>query len=132
MQFFGLANIAALIPGVLLAWRLTFAAPVPPMRPRFLAWGGGAIAASAALGALPRFASWPLPNGLGGIIGDGVLQLPAWLLGGFPIGVWALVFFLLFGILAAASLLYASILIKRPDRMTSSADHFARRFADRP
>lgn len=125
MQFFGLAIIVALVPAGLLAWRMTFAAPLPPMRPRFLAWLGGSIAASAALGALPRFASWPLPNGLGGIVGDGVLQLPAWLLGGFPSGAWALMFFFLFGALAVAALSYAAILIRRPDASATIADEFA-------
>ncbi|MEO0497882.1 MAG: DNA translocase FtsK, partial [Pseudomonadota bacterium] len=125
MQFFGLAVIAALIPAGLLAWRLTFASPLPHMRPRFLAWMGGILAASAALGALPRFASWPLPNGLGGILGDGVLQLPAWLMGGFPTGVWALVFFLMFGALAVAALMYAAIIIRRPDASHAPNDEFA-------
>ncbi|MEM1364810.1 MAG: DNA translocase FtsK 4TM domain-containing protein, partial [Pseudomonadota bacterium] len=125
MQCFGLAIIAILVPAGMLAWRLTFAAPLPPMRTRYLSWAAGATFASAALGALPRFDSWPLPNGLGGIIGDGMLQMPAWALGGFPTGVLSLTFFVVFGGFGAAALLYAALLIRSGSPATVVADDFA-------
>ncbi len=35
--------------------------------------------------------SWPLPSGLGGVMGDLVLKLPSLALGGYPTGLAALV-----------------------------------------
>jgi S-DNA-T family DNA segregation ATPase FtsK/SpoIIIE len=125
MQFFGLATILAILPAGLLAWRLCFARPIGSTKGRMLAWLAGTMAATAAIGSLPIFESWPLPNGLGGIVGDGILQLPAWLIGGFPSGIWALVCFFVFGAIAVWCLAHAGILINRPDAAPEAADHFA-------
>ena len=46
-------------------------------------WIVGALAAAAFASCLPTIARWPLPTGLGGVIGDALLRLPAcWLVGG--------------------------------------------------
>jgi S-DNA-T family DNA segregation ATPase FtsK/SpoIIIE len=124
MQFFGLSTVLILIPAAMIAWRLCFSRPIAPMRRRMLAWLVGTLAATAAIGSLPIFENWPLPNGLGGIVGDGILKLPAVLIGDFPSGIWALICFLLFGAVAVWSLAFAGFLIRRPDSL-SLEDDFA-------
>src|SRR5262249_3697110 len=42
----------------------------------------GAVLAAAFASCLPVSPRWPLPTGLGGVLGDAVLRLPAMLLGG--------------------------------------------------
>ncbi len=46
-----------------------------------LLWLFGAVLAAAFASCLPRSAHWPLPSGLGGVIGDAMLRLPAVLFG---------------------------------------------------
>ena len=49
-------------------------------RLRVLLWLIGAVLAAAFASCLPRSAHWPLPSGLGGVIGDAMLRLPVVLL----------------------------------------------------
>jgi len=39
------------------------------------------LAATAFASCLPTGAAWPLPTGLGGVVGDALLRLPAWMFG---------------------------------------------------
>jgi len=70
MQSIGLASIVLFVPMAAWGWHLL--AKVIPTRPwwRLLAWPAAALAAAAGLSSLPVPAGWPLPNGLGGIMGD--------------------------------------------------------------
>ena len=70
MQFFGLASLALLAPLGLIALRLLSARPLTRPRLRLAFFLIGALAAAALASALPTIGSWPLPVGLGGIIGD--------------------------------------------------------------
>ena len=70
MQFFGLASLALLAPLGLIALRLLSARPLTRPRLRLAFFLIGALAAAALASALPAIGSWPLPVGLGGIIGD--------------------------------------------------------------
>ena len=45
-----------------------------------LLWLAGAVLTAAFASCLPKSPRWPLPSGLGGVIGDAVLRLPAYLL----------------------------------------------------
>ncbi|MGV2979697.1 DNA translocase FtsK [Camelimonas sp. ID_303_24] len=73
MQLFGLGSVAWLLPlavwGVSLVTRRT----MPGMKWRIPLWIIGASAAAAVASAMPATGSWPLPTGLGGVVGDGVL-----------------------------------------------------------
>src|SRR5690606_29790814 len=86
MQFFGLASVAGLAPGVIWGMLLASGRGVDRLPRRGAAWLGCAIAAAGIAGCLPAPESWPLPAGLGGVVGDVVLALPRWLLGGYPSG----------------------------------------------
>ena len=70
IQSLGLASIVLFLP--LAAWGWHLVARTAPNRRRFrlLAWPASVLLLAAALAALPQPKSWPLPNGLGGILGD--------------------------------------------------------------
>ena len=44
-------------------------------------WILGAFAAAGFASCLPPSKAWPLPTGLGGVVGDALLRAPAWLFG---------------------------------------------------
>jgi S-DNA-T family DNA segregation ATPase FtsK/SpoIIIE len=100
MQLFGLAAIALVLPVALWGWRLFTHRPLDRMRLRLLLWLGGALLAAGFIACLTRPATWPLPTGLGGVIGDGLLRLPAWLCGGVLSGTPRLIIAGLLGVAA--------------------------------
>ena len=76
MQLFGLASVVLLVPVASWGWRLMTARRLERMGLRVLLWGLGTIAAAAVFALLPITDRWPLPTGLGGVIGDALLSLP--------------------------------------------------------
>src|SRR5258708_204935 len=86
MQFVGLASVALLVPPAFWGWSLLTKRRLE--RPRLKAglYLSGVIAAAALASLLPAPGSWPLPTGLGGVVGDAVLALPHRLLPAWP---WA-------------------------------------------
>ncbi|WP_035716807.1 DNA translocase FtsK, partial [Azorhizobium doebereinerae] len=83
MQLFGLASLAIVLPLAVWGWRLLTHRPLKRERLRVLALTVGALGTSAFLGAFPTFGSWPMPTGLGGVMGDLVPRLMLLLTGGF-------------------------------------------------
>ncbi len=82
IQSLGLASIVLFLPLAAWGWHLV-AQTVPNRRKwRLLAWPASVILLAAALSALPQPRSWPLPNGLGGILGDFVIA-SAYVIGPF-------------------------------------------------
>src|SRR5262249_20477997 len=86
MQLFGLAAIAIVLPVAFWGWRLFSHRQLDRLRLRLLLWLAGAPLAAGFIACLTRPPTWPLPTGLGGVIGDTLLRLPAWLAGGFLSG----------------------------------------------
>jgi S-DNA-T family DNA segregation ATPase FtsK/SpoIIIE len=82
MQIFGLAALALILPIALWGWRLASHRPLSRERIRLVAWVPAIALVAAFAACLPRPASWPLPVGLGGVVGDAVLRGAAWLMGG--------------------------------------------------
>jgi DNA segregation ATPase FtsK/SpoIIIE, S-DNA-T family len=80
MQLFGLGSLALLLPIAVWGYRLIGHRPLNHERVRFLFWILGTALATAFASCLPRTAHWPLPSGLGGVIGDALLRLPTALL----------------------------------------------------
>ena len=73
IQSLGLAAIFLFLPLAAWGWHLV-ARTVPNRRKwRLLAWPASALLLAAAFAALPQPKSWPLPNGLGGILGDFIM-----------------------------------------------------------
>ena len=81
MQVIGISVIAVLTPLAWWGWRLLTRHRLerPKFRLTLLAAGSAASAALASL--LPSTDRWPLPSGLGGVVGDGLLALPRYALG---------------------------------------------------
>src|SRR5208282_1387665 len=81
MQLFGLGSLALLLPIAVWGYRLLGHRPLSRERLRVVLWLFGAGLAAAFASCLPRGSHWPLLSGLGGVIGDAVLRLPAIFLG---------------------------------------------------
>jgi S-DNA-T family DNA segregation ATPase FtsK/SpoIIIE len=95
MQFYGLSSLAALVPGVVWAVLLASGRGLDAMLKRGAAWFGMSLAAAAIAGCVAAPEGWPLPSGLGGVVGDMVLSVPAFAIGGYPTGFAAIVVALL-------------------------------------
>jgi DNA segregation ATPase FtsK/SpoIIIE, S-DNA-T family len=80
MQLFGLGALALLLPIAVWGYRLLGHRALSRERLRIFVWLVGAVLTAAFASCLPRSAHWPLPSGLGGVIGDAILRLPAVLL----------------------------------------------------
>ena len=98
MQFLGLASALALIAPAVWGWMCLLQKPVSNLRKRLLTWPLGVLFGTAALGCVFLPKSWPLPSGLGGVVGDLVLKVPALFIGGYPSGFIAAALFVLFAI----------------------------------
>ncbi len=81
MQLLGLASIALLFPVAVWGWRLLSHRALDREKLRLALWVVGALAAAAFASCLPKTAGWPLPTGLGGVIGDALLRLPGYFIG---------------------------------------------------
>jgi S-DNA-T family DNA segregation ATPase FtsK/SpoIIIE len=81
-QLFGLASVALILPLAIWGWRMLMHRRFDRERLRVAMWVLGALLAAAFAACLPRTAAWPLPTGLGGVIGDALLRGPAALNGG--------------------------------------------------
>src|SRR5271170_988766 len=88
MQFIGLASAALLTPPAFWGWRLLTKRRLERPRLKIGLYLSGVIAAAALASLLPTPGSWPLPTGLGGVVGDAVLSIPRRAL---PVSTWATV-----------------------------------------
>src|SRR3954467_7907726 len=76
MQLFGLAAAILLLPVGINGWRL-LAHPPLSAKSRHFAWLAVMLFVCAFAACMPVSASWPLPSGLGGVLGDALLRIPA-------------------------------------------------------
>ncbi len=76
MQMLGLAALALLVPLAILGWRLVTARRLDRLARRLLFWLIGGLAAAGFAAILPVTSRWPLPTGLGGVLGDAILYVP--------------------------------------------------------
>jgi len=80
MQLLGLGSLALLLPIAIWGYRLLGHRRLSHERLRVMVWLLGAVLSAAFASCLPRSAHWPLPSGLGGVVGDAILRLPVVLL----------------------------------------------------
>ncbi|MBB3936031.1 DNA translocase FtsK [Aureimonas phyllosphaerae] len=115
MQVFGLG--AVLVPLVLAIRGILCLIGRRAGRAGQRAWValGGLALASAALGSLEAPAGWPLPIGLGGIVGDLLLKIPALATGAYPTGAWSFAAAALFAAPALWCILHGAGLVGAPD-----------------
>ena len=86
MQFIGLASAALLAPPAFWGWSLVTQRRLERPRLKVGLYLIGVIAAAGLASLLPAPGSWPLPTGLGGVVGDAVLAVPHRVL---PASPWA-------------------------------------------
>jgi S-DNA-T family DNA segregation ATPase FtsK/SpoIIIE len=103
MQLYGVACVAVLLPIAVWGWRLFTHRRLDRLKLRLALWLGGAFIAAAFAACLARSAAWPLPTGLGGVIGDTLLRVPAFLAGGTLSGLPRMVIAIVLGAGALAS-----------------------------
>ncbi len=109
MQFLGLAAVPALIPALTLGFFLARGRVIPHKSRRVFAWVGGALLTGAFFGCFNPPSSWPLPVGIGGVLGDLTLKIPGTLSStGYPHGFFAVLTGLLLIAPATWCLFYAS------------------------
>lgn len=108
MQLFGLATLAIIMPPAVWGWRLYTHRPLDRLRWRVAAWVAGLVLAAGFAAYLPRSPQWPLPTGIGGVIGDAILRLVAGVTGGAFDGTWRTGATSSFGVLALAAIAIAS------------------------
>jgi DNA segregation ATPase FtsK/SpoIIIE, S-DNA-T family len=70
MQLFGLGVVAVLLPPFAWALKLMRTRTLGRFALRLALWLMGSVAAAAVASALPPSDRWPLPTGLGGVVGD--------------------------------------------------------------
>jgi DNA segregation ATPase FtsK/SpoIIIE, S-DNA-T family len=104
MQMLGLAAVALLAPLAILGWRLVRARHLDRIGWRLVFWLIGGVAAAGFAAALPVTSRWPLPTGLGGVLGDASLMFPRRLFGGHA----AVMVVLAFGFAAVAILAFSA------------------------
>ena len=107
MQLFGLAAVALVLPVAIWGWRLMTHRPLERERLRIALWICGAVVGAGFAACLPRGLSWPLPTGLGGVIGDALLRVPGVLTGSVS-GKTAFVMAVVFGVMALVAIVGAS------------------------
>src|SRR3954468_22366326 len=76
MQLFGLAATVFVLPIAVWGWRIATHRPFDREWMRLAFWLVGTVNGAAFVSCLPPTARWPLPSGLGGVVGDALLRLP--------------------------------------------------------
>ncbi len=113
MQLLGLGSLALLLPIGVWGYRLLGHRPLGRERLRVLLWIFGAVLAAAFASCLPRGPHWPLPCGLGGVVGDAMLRAPAMFLGAPLTGTYRLVAAIALGIAALTAFAGAAGIVWR-------------------
>jgi S-DNA-T family DNA segregation ATPase FtsK/SpoIIIE len=108
MQLIGLASVALVAPIAAWGWRLVTHRVLDREGLRLVFWFVGTLLAAGFASCLPRTHGWPLPSGLGGVLGDALLRGPAALAGGPLSGEIRIAVAVVLGVAAFAALLIAS------------------------
>jgi len=124
MQLLGLGSLALLLPVAVWGYRLLGHRPLRRERLRILLWLLGAVLTASFASSLPRTAHWPLPSGLGGVIGDAVMRVPKTLVGAPLMGAHHLAISIALGIAAVFAFAGAAGIIWReaPEDDEAAAD----------
>ncbi|MEZ5788276.1 MAG: DNA translocase FtsK [Xanthobacteraceae bacterium] len=107
MQLLGLAALTLVIPVGAWGWRLINQRRFDRELWRILAWMVTPPFAAGLASCLPRSTAWPLPSGLGGVIGDALMRWPAALFQYFGWSWATFVMALLLGAIVIAGLAFA-------------------------
>jgi S-DNA-T family DNA segregation ATPase FtsK/SpoIIIE len=92
IQVFGIAILPALVPPVLWAWNFLRRRAPTRMGLRFLCWLGATLLITGVCAFIAVPASWPLPTGLGGLLGSAFFNLATLVGGAAPTGITPILF----------------------------------------
>ena len=113
MQLFGLGAIMLILPLAVRGWRMLTHRAFDRQALRIACWILCAVISAGFASCWPRAGAWPLPTGLGGVIGDALVRAPAVVFG--PPGIlYSLALGTILGTAMLATLLIASGLGSRP------------------
>jgi DNA segregation ATPase FtsK/SpoIIIE, S-DNA-T family len=127
MQLLGLGALALLLPVAVWGYRLLGHRRLSHERLRVVLWIVGAVLTAAFASCLPKSPHWPLPSGLGGVIGDAMLRLPGALLHMPLMGASRLGAAIVLGIAALAAFAGAAGMLWRDPAEEIETDHEAER-----
>jgi DNA segregation ATPase FtsK/SpoIIIE, S-DNA-T family len=114
MQILGLAAAMLILPVAVWGWRMVTHRSFDREPLRIACWILCTVASAGFASCWSHGGAWPLPTGLGGVVGDALLRVPAVVFG--PLGViYRMVLGLFLAVLAAATLLVAGGLGSRPE-----------------
>ncbi|KQX38983.1 cell division protein FtsK [Devosia sp. Root436] len=102
-QVLGLAALALLVPPALWGWAFARRRMPTHMGLRSLAWLAATVLGAGVLSFVAMPATWPLPTGLGGLLGNGFTTLAALVTGEAPQAVTAVLFAIIIAIPALAA-----------------------------
>jgi S-DNA-T family DNA segregation ATPase FtsK/SpoIIIE len=105
MQILGLGAIMLILPVAVWGWRLLTHRHFDREAMRVACWILCAAIASGFASCWPHGGSWPLPTGLGGVVGDAIVRVPAVVFG--PPGI---IYRLLLGILLFAAMIFTFLI----------------------
>ncbi len=81
MQIMGLGAVMVVLPVAVWGWRMMTHRHFDREALRIGSWVLCAVIAAGFFSCFPRSATWPLPTGLGGVVGDALVRAPAVVLG---------------------------------------------------
>ncbi|UXM95602.1 DNA translocase FtsK [Bartonella sp. HY329] len=113
LQFFGLAAPVNLLPPFFWAILLLMQRDIPKPITRIVLWGFSGIFFATAIATIPPIAGWPMPMGLGGVVGDKFLGFFDQLLSFIPKAIRDIVIAVVFAPLALITVAYAGAMIGR-------------------
>jgi len=105
MQILGLGAIMLILPVAVWGWRMLTHRPFDRPALRIGCWVLAVVAAAGLASCFPGNSKWPLPTGLGGVVGDALVRAPAVVLG--PPG---FIFFLCLGVILAAAMIVTFVI----------------------
>ena len=101
-QVFGLGALILLVPPALWGWTFSRRRMPTSLGLRFIGWVGATLLGAGVLSFVAMPASWPLPTGLGGLIGTGFTTVATMVTGEQPQAVTAALFAIIIAIPAFA------------------------------
>jgi DNA segregation ATPase FtsK/SpoIIIE, S-DNA-T family len=104
MQILGLGAIMVILPIAVWGWRMVNHRHFDRQALRFSCWVLCTVLAAGFASCWPRTGAWPLPTGLGGVVGDALVRAPAVALGP-PNFIYRIVFGIILGAATLATFL---------------------------
>src|ERR1700678_779263 len=113
MQILGLGAIMLILPVAVWGWRMLTHRAFDREALRIACWILCTVASAGFVSCWPHGGAWPLPTGLGGVVGDALVRAPA-IVFGPPGFIYCLVFGIILGTAMVATFLVASGMGSRP------------------